>query len=132
MNNYYTLLKIKYKNHFLIFVIWSILLLSIFLSITIKVYDSYTCYGIYQNENLYLNIPLSNSDNILKGKYLKINKVKYTYKINEISDLKYEGNINYQTYQISINETFKENEIVKITFYSNKEIIMKKIIKLIF
>ena len=58
----------------------------------------------------------------------------YKYQINNISELKIDEirMINYQTYELVINATFKQNEIIKITIYYNKERIIDKLCRLFF
>ena len=99
---------------------------------SLKCHDTYKIYGIYNENYIYINVPIDNSDTLANGDYIKINKNKYDYKINYISEMKVVENINYQEYIISINECFRQNEVVDITFYYNEEKLIKKIYNVIF
>lgn len=132
MNNYYELLNIKYKNHIIIYLILIIIFILLIVSLNIDSYDEYKTYGVYKNKTLIVSIPVINSDNLLTGKYLQINNKKYNYEINKISDLYVENYINYEDFEINIEKSFLENEVVEITFYSNKEKMIKKIKRVIF
>ena len=73
----------------------------------------------------------------IDSKYVKISEEnvkneEYSFKINSISNLLSENYQNYQIYTLKTNINLKENEVVKITFYYNKEKIIKKIFKIIF
>ena len=129
---YKSLYQIPYHKHFVLAFIIIIILISLVISCQIKAYSSFKTYGIYIDNHLYIDIPINNSDAVQKGEYLKIDDEKYAIEIEEISDLQVEGSINYQTYSLKSFKEFKNNEVVEITFYYNKQRIIKKIIKLIF
>ena len=99
---------------------------------SLKIYSSKQYYGIYNDGYISINIDITNSDTIKKSNYIKINNNKYSYSISDISSLMADeiNNINYQNYKIYINESFKENEIVKIDFFYNKQRIIKKLLDL--
>lgn len=131
--DYHTLLNLKIK-----YFIWCFITLFFFLIITmeilnIKYYDTYNCLGLSHDSLLYLNVPINSPDTIINGEYLKIKDELYSYEILSISDLNFDSvnNINYQIYEIKIKETFKENELVNITFYANQEKLWKKIKKIL-
>ena len=63
---------------------------------------------------------------------MEINNNEYSYKIDNISNLLNDNYQNYQVYTLKTNINLKENEVVQITFYYNKEKIIKKILKIIF
>ncbi|MBE6155152.1 MAG: hypothetical protein E7164_00135 [Firmicutes bacterium] len=131
MNNYDFLLKIKTSNSILYIVILIILLLVFVLMFVIYTYSSYHTMGIY-NDGLIVSVPLKNSDVVIKGNYLMIENRNYEYEVLEISDIQAENYINYQDLRININEKFKENQVVEITFYYNKQRLIKKIVQFIF
>lgn len=129
--NYDFLIEIKYHKKIYVFLILIIITILTLLSIKIYAYDTYLTYGVYDN-CLVVNVPTNNSDSVLKGNYLQVDNKKYTYKVKNISELQYQNEINYQTYEIIIDEKYKTNEVKKITFFYNKEKIIKKIINFIF
>lgn len=131
-HSYSGLYQIHYKRHILTFLVIVIMIISSIISLQIKTYSSYKTYGIYLDNHLYVDIPLDNSDVVTKGNYIKIDNHKYDLNIEEISDLQVNGVINYQTYSLNIAKKFKDNEVVEVTFYYNKQRIMQKIIHIIF
>lgn len=129
---YNELLHIKYKEHLILKIIIFLFLVIIILSLLLKVYDTYTIYGVYCDNKLLVDVETTNSDFVTGGTFIKINNNNYEYKVDSISSLKVANNVNYNEYEILIPKTFKENEVIKITFYKNKEILIKKIVKTIF
>ncbi len=132
MNNYFWLKTIPYKNYLLIFIISGILLILLFLSFNLKVYSSFTVYGVFQKNSILIPVDLKNSDIIVKGKKIKIDNNVYQYKIEQISEIYTKDANNYQNYKIKTNLNLMENEAKKITFYYKKERLIKKIIDFIF
>ena len=130
--NYASLNYLTYKKHVLLIFLFIIIITSFVISFNTKAYSSYKTYGIYLDNHLYVDIPIDNSDAVKKGIYLKIDDQKYDIEIEEISDLQVEGNINYQTYSLKSFTEYKNNQVVEITFYYNKQRMIKKIINLIF
>ena len=132
MNNYFWLKTIPYKYYLLIFIISGILLILLFLSFNLKVYSSFTVYGVFQKNSILIPVDLKNSDIIVKGKKIKIDNNVYQYKIEQISEIYTKDANNYQNYKIKTNLNLMENEAKKITFYYKKERLIKKIIDFIF
>ena len=131
MNNYNSILSIKYKTSILSIIISSILIISLILSFFLQTYTSYNVNGIYR-DCLIVSVPIENSDAVQKGEYLTIDGINYSYKIIKISELMVSDYINYQEYYIRIDKNFRQNEVINITFYYNKQRIIKKIIEIIF
>lgn len=132
MKTYNNLLRITPKRNVILKIIIYSFSLILLLLISIKTYDSYKCFGINNNKVITLNVPINNSDIITNGAYLKVNNEKHKYEVTSISNLKVEDYINYKEIKIKVDNDLEDNEVVEITFYSNKEMLMKKIIKLIF
>jgi len=132
MISYYYLLNMKYSKNYILYTFLLLLLVLAIVSFNISIYDEYNTVGIANDKGISLDIPLTNSDAINKGKYLKISHQKYHYKIESISGIEVINYTNYQNYQIRIDESFKENEVLKITFYYHKQKMIKKIINIIF
>lgn len=133
MDNYRLLLNAPCKKNIIIFLITFLLILLIILSCLIDSFDTYTTYGVYKEGHLFINVPLDNSDEVTKGSIIKINDTQYKYRIVEISDLMVQNNINYQTYMLYVNKLkLDDNKVENVTFYTTKEKIIKKVIKLIF
>jgi hypothetical protein len=98
----------------------------------ITTYNVYNTKALFINNSIILNVELGNSDIINNSSYLKIDNKKYNYTIKSISDIKVDNFINYQEFQIEVNNCFIENQVLDITFYYKKEKIIKKIIDIIF
>lgn len=131
-SSYYFLQNIKYKNNLFLIIFLGIFIILINLSFFLETYSYFNTYGIYENGFIKVNILLENSDNITLSDKMKIKNEEYSFKINSISNLLNENYQNYQIYTLKTNINLKENEVVKITFYYNKEKIIKKIFKIIF
>ena len=127
--NYDVLLNMKIKYHLLFVILTIILICSFGYIINLKIFDTYNCKGIYNEDFIYINVPITYSDTLTKGNYLKINKEKYLYEIAEISEIEVDPTnlINYQTFKIKIEKEFINNELIDITIYSNKEKIIEKL-----
>lgn len=132
MTSYNYLLSLQNKKHSLIIICAIFINIIFVLLITIGVYDSYDTLGVYDGNHLLLKIQQDNSDNIINGDFIKINNKELNYQVKGISELKVENYINYYEILIDVNENFEKNEVIKITFYNNKEKLMKKIIDFIF
>ena len=130
--NYNNLKYIDYKGSIFIIVLLIIVYILLILSIILYSYDSYIYYGKYMDEYLYVSVPITNSDAVRNGILLQIDNKKYSFSIKEISDIYEINNLNYQDYKLQIKERYQDNEVLKITFYTNKERIIKKIIDFIF
>lgn len=130
MSEYYDKLNIKYGILTIILVI--ILLGLIIYMHFLKVYSVYNSIGYFEDGFLIINIEMDNSDVVNNKNYLKINNQKYKYDIFEKSNLLIENNINYYSYKLKVSDySFEENKIENITFYYNKENLIKKIAKII-
>ena len=132
MKNYDYLLNIRFKYFSISIVIIGILMITLLLSIFIKTYTSYQTLGIYMQGVIVVSVPIENSDAVNNGDYLTINGKQFKYKIEDISELQVVNFNNYQDYYININKNFRNNEVVKITFYYDKQIVLKKIMEIIF
>ena len=132
MIGYNYLLNIKYKNFMLIIIVLAISITIFILSCLLFTYDRYTIYGIWNDNSIIIDVPINNSDAVVKGMFIKIDDKDYSYNIKSISKLQEYNNLNYQTYQINIPKSFKDNQVLNITFYYNRQRIIKKIIKNIF
>ncbi len=131
--NYYNLINLKPKFQFLINIILILTILSLFVSIKVKIFSQKSFYAIYLDGYLYINVDINNSDIINQGKYLKLDDNKFEYKITQISELQLDeiNSINYQTYQIPFDKHLINNEVRQITIYYDNNYLYKKIWQLI-
>ena len=129
--NYYKLKNIKYKNNTLIIIFFGIVGILLFLLIFLQSYDNFVTYASFNGKNFIIPVKFENSDIISKANILKIDDKTYNFSISSISEIFNENYINYQNYEITVPEKFRNNEVKKITFYYKKERMIKKILKLI-
>lgn len=131
--NYYNLINLKPKFQFLINIILILTILTLFVSINVKIFSKKNFYAIYLDGYLYINVDINNSDIINQGKYLKIDDDKFEYKITQISELQLDeiNSINYQTYKIPFDKQLINNEVKQITIYYDNNYLYKKIWQLI-
>ena len=131
--NYRDLLNIKYsiKYYFLLLILLFILLF-IFIS-NKKIMDVYQTIGYVKDNNILINIPISNTmlsslDNVTieDNKYYKNDLVVSDILLDEINL------INYQEIEIGLNNDIDDNLVVPVTIYYNEEKVLTKIKKLLF
>ncbi len=127
--NYQDLINLKSRKIFIIFIFLFLIIILIILSFRFKVYSTHKYYGIVNSELIILNLPMLNSDTIKNGEFVKVEDENYNYEI-----ISYGTIINdYQEVYIKVdNNDFKENEILTIDLYYDKERIIEKIIETIF
>ncbi len=132
INTYQRLLHISYHNYTII-----ILLLLVLSGLTFYIFnqdleDHLNLIAVSDGNNLLVQVPITYSDTI-KGAKLKIKNKDTFYTIAYISELKYDetAQINYQIYALETDNKYVENQIVNVSFYYNKEKIIKKVIRLI-
>ena len=105
-----------------------LLLLISYLLISIKIYDNYQSKGYVENGLITSIIPSSlNFEEI----YLNNKKVNYEI-IEEIVKVDKETINSYKEITFKCSHNFKENEIINITFYYNKQRIITKLKNKIF
>ena len=132
MVNYRTLLNIKYQQFILISTVVIILIVCLILALCLESYDRYTTYAVYKDNNLQVNVPINEIDNVLKSEYIMSDKQAYSFSINYISDLEIENMVNYQYIYLNNGVKYLDNQVIEITFYYDKQRLIKKIINIIF
>jgi len=133
VNNYQRLLNLKCKEHISIIILPIIIIVIIILSSIISVYDKVSFIYLYNNE-IVVTVPIESIDYVIHGNYVVIDNQKYSYDIVDISEIQSSSGINYQNISINIKEEteIKNNQTGTISFYSNKEKIIKKIFNIFF
>lgn len=125
-------LRKKPKNLFLITILIIIFLLVIlFISLKVEVYDHYLTRGYIECNgtcNAVVVVPTSIDIQKLKinNKYLKPNILSKTIEIDE------ENVISYYLYNFQMDDSFQDKEIVDFNICYNKQRILKKFINSIF
>ncbi|MBQ6686974.1 MAG: hypothetical protein IJN03_00435 [Bacilli bacterium] len=133
LNNKYALLNLKLKYSGLIIISLILFLLLIFSSIYYKTYDSFKVSGIIHNTKIVITVFPNDINDIVKSDFFKVNKEKYKFSVESISEVEYDVNSNsfYQKVTLSTSGNFLDNEIVDLTFYKNKQRIINKVINLL-
>ncbi len=125
------LLYLKPKGSLLEIMVSIIILAFLIFTCFIKTYDITYTKGIIKDKELYVITEPTLTNKILKTNFFIIDNKKYLFKVKEISDVMYDEK--YNNYQeIKLNSKFNySNLILDIKLYQNKEILIKKIYKLI-
>ena len=101
-------------------------------SLFLKIPNKYITNGIVKDNYIVLTENVLNAKKISQSYQYEINNSLFILDSFKYSDIYSNGNINIQEIQFT-NKTKKENnEIVEITFYYNKDLIIKKIMKGVF
>ena len=126
------LLNIKYRQFILISIVVILLVICFILGFSLESYDKYMTYAVYNENNLQISVPINKTNNVINSDYILIDKQKYSFSINYISNIEVENMVNYQNIYLNNGEKYLDNQVLKITFYYNKQRIIKKIINVIF
>lgn len=120
----------KHKKLKIIFIFYLIIVMSIInFFLFFKIPNKYITNGIIKDNYIVLTENVLNAKKISQSYQYKINNSLFVLDSFKYSDIYSNGNINVQEIQFT-NKTKKENnEIVEITFYYNKDLIIKKIMK---
>ncbi|MBE6160778.1 MAG: hypothetical protein E7158_00960 [Firmicutes bacterium] len=118
---------------FLLIFYITIIVLSFLLILNYKTYSKIHIKGIISKNELIVPVNTSNISVIKKSKKIKIDNTVSNFKIYEFSEIYNDGNTSLQDVIIKTNiQNKKENEIVDLTFYFDKDYIVKKILKGVF
>lgn len=120
----------KHKKLKIIFIFYLVIVMSIIsFFLFFKIPNKYITNGIIKDNYIVLTENVLNAKKISQSYQYKINNSLFILDSFKYSDIYSNGNINVQEIQFT-NKTKKENnEIVEITFYYNKDLIIKKIMK---
>lgn len=120
----------KHKKLKIIFIFYLVIVMSIIsFFLFFKIPNKYITNGIIKDNYIVLTENVLNAKKISQSYQYKINNSLFVLDSFKYSDIYSNGNINVQEIQFT-NKTKKENnEIVEITFYYNKDLIIKKIMK---
>ncbi len=129
---YLDLLNIRYKVQGKIMLLM-IFFLGLFLYVmNIKISDVYNTFGYIEESMLNINVPLDYSDTLNKMEFIKIDDKRSDLEILNISEILIdkENLISYQIISFD-GSKYKENQLVKVTIYYNKEKVWQKLKKII-
>ena len=124
----------KPKKLIIIMIFYLILFLTfLYMSCTQKIYSHINTKAIISNKTLIIPQTLDNINKISNSNLLKIDSKYQKFKIIKYGEVYNEGNINLQDLVVSSNvKNKKDNQIIDVTFYYDKELIIKKILKGVF
>ncbi len=127
-----SLLRIPYKTYKIGILVVAIILGLFMILGNVEIYDVYNTNAYYKDKHLVFDIPITYSDTILNGEYLKIDGKKYDHEVIYVSDMLIDANtfINYQEVIVDIDEEFPENLVIMTSIYYDKEKVFTKLKKL--
>ncbi len=132
-DSYNSLLNISHKERLSLFILPVMIIITIVLMCFIQSYDVSSFLYVYEKRFI-VTVPVEDSDYVINGDFVTVENHKYEYEISNISSVMNDGMTNYQNITINING-IKEpinNQVGTISFYYNKEPIIKKILKVFF
>ena len=120
----------KHKKLKIIFIFYLIIVMSIIsFFLFFKIPNKYITNGIIKDNYIVLTENVLNAKKISHSYQYKINNSLFVLDSFKYSDIYSNGNINVQEIQFTNKSKKENNEIVEITFYYNKDLIIKKIMK---
>lgn len=120
----------KHKKLKIIFIFYLVIVMSIIsFFLFFKIPNKYITNGIIKDNYIVLTENVLNAKKISQSYQYKINNSLFILDSFKYSDIYSNGNINVQEIQFTNKMKKENNEIVEITFYYNKDLIIKKIMK---
>ena len=120
----------KHKKLKIIFIFYLIIVMSIIsFFLFFKIPNKYITNGIIKDNYIVLTENVLNAKKISQSYQYRINNSLFVLDSFKYSDIYSNGNINVQEIQFTNKMKKENNEIVEITFYYNKDLIIKKIMK---
>ncbi len=131
--SYAGLLSIPYKRGFLKVIIFMLLIIMLGCVINLSIYNVYETNAFVDGDVIVFKIRPGSNEIIDKKEYILIDNVKYYLDVVDISPvaISKEEQEAYQLVSLKNND-FRNNSILKINIYYNKEKIYKIIKKFIF
>lgn len=131
--SYAGLLSIPYKRGFLKIIIFMLLIIMLGCVINLSIYNVYETNAFVDGDVIVFKIRPGSNEIIDKKEYILIDNVKYYLDVVDISPvaISKEEQEAYQLVSLKNND-FRNNSILKINIYYNKEKIYKIIKKFIF
>ncbi len=120
----------KHKKLKIIFIFYLVIVMSLIsFFLFLKIPNKYITNGIIKDNYIVLTENVLNAKKISQSYQYKINNSLFILDSFKYSDIYSNGNINVQEIQFTNKMKKENNEIVEITFYYNKDLIIKKIMK---
>ena len=97
---------------------------------TVDIYTIFITKGYYKDNMLYMSIEYNDTSKVNDAVVMSINNDKVKFTINNISEIKLDeyNLINYQDFIIDLDKQYKNNELLDIKMYYNKERVYKKLL----
>ena len=131
--SYAGLLSIPYKRYFFKIIVFTLLIIMLGCVINLSIYNVYETNAFVDGDVIVFKIRPGSNEIIDKKEYILIDNVKYYLDVVDISPvaISKEEQEAYQLVSLKNND-FRNNSILKINIYYNKEKIYKIIKKFIF
>ena len=131
--SYAGLLSIPYKRYFLKIIVFTLLIIMLGCVINLSIYNIYETNAFVDGDVIVFKIRPGSNEIIDKKEYILIDNVKYYLDVVDISPvaISKEEQEAYQLVSLKNND-FRNNSILKINIYYNKEKIYKIIKKFMF
>ncbi len=112
-----------------------LLVISLFIIIMLAMHLTYqkklTCYGIYEDGVLKIEIEETLSDIVKNNNLLKFHQERYAYQVRSFDDYEIINDKIYAKLSLTIDKEVFDNEAGEVTILLGKEKIIKYIIKLL-
>lgn len=97
---------------------------------TVDIYTIFITKGYYKDNMLYMSVEYNDTSKVNDAVVMSINNDKVKFKINNIGEIKLDEHnlVNYQDYIIDLDKQYKNNELLDIKMYYNKERVYKKLL----
>ena len=97
---------------------------------TVDIYTIFITKGYYKDNMLYMSIEYNDIPKVNDAVVMSINNDKVKFTINNISEIKLDeyNLINYQDFIIDLDKQYKNNELLDIKMYYNKERVYEKLL----
>lgn len=97
---------------------------------TVDIYTIFITKGYYKDNMLYMSIEYNDIPKVNDAVVMSINNDKVKFTINNISEIKLDeyNLVNYQDYIIDLDKQYKNNELLDIKMYYNKERVYEKLL----
>ena len=97
---------------------------------TVDIYTIFITKGYYKDNMLYMSIEYNDTSKVNDAVVMSINNDKVKFTINNISEIKLDeyNLINYQDFIIDLDKQYKNNELLDIKMYYNKERVYEKLL----
>jgi hypothetical protein len=106
-----------------------LIIFLLFILCTVSDYSKLSTKAIVNEDMLVIPTTIENTKIITKSTFYKIDNVKYKIKTIEYSEIYNDGQQNLQDISLKSDVHSKNNQVLDVTFYYDKDVLIKKIMK---